>query len=261
VFLRRIPDVPVEMIVQNANPMPWREMFFYPPFFKYVRYNVIVNMALGASAVFWVRYFRAFLHVSESNILYVACFGTVVLASGLFLVGPLIDRAGNKPALTLSGIFLTCHFTGWACVAAGVLPFNDLVLCIQIFTSGLGGALWNLANVRTVMGIVPVMGRPHFLALYSVAGNLTVGAVPLIWGPIMDCLEHWHVSWGPWQWNSYSLLYCTLAFTVMMGLYALRFVAEPITMTWDVFMRELLVKTPSRAISRLIERMRGPFIE
>src|SRR5208282_2535535 len=120
-FLRRVPDVPVEKIIPNDSPMPWRDMFFYPPFLKYVRYNVIINMALGASGVFWVRYFRIFLHVSESNVLFVACFSTIVLASGLFLVTPLIDRAGNKPVLIFSGVLLICHFTGWALVAAGII--------------------------------------------------------------------------------------------------------------------------------------------
>jgi hypothetical protein len=259
-FLRRIPDVPVEKISTNPTPMPWRDMLFYPPFLKYVRYNVVINMALGASGVFWVRYFRNFLFVSEANVLFIACFSTGVLALGLFLVGSLIDRAGNKPALTASGLLFVCHFTGWACVAAGVLPFNKFVLAWQIFTSGLGGALWNLANVRMVMGIVPHMGRPHFLALYSVASNLTVGLVPLAWGPVMDYSNHWHASWGYWQWNSYSAFYVTLALTIAVGLFLLRSVVEPVTMTWDVFMTELLVKTPGRAVSRLIGRMRGPVI-
>jgi MFS family permease len=259
-FLRRIPDVPVEKITSNPVPMPWREMFFYPPFFKYVRYNVVINMALGASGVFWVRYFRIFLDRSESYVLFFAAFSTIAIAAGLFLVGPLIDRAGNKPALTASGVLFVCHFLGWASVAAKIIPFNSVVICMQIFTSGLGGALWNLANVRIVMGIVPHMGRPHFLALYSVASNLTVGLVPLLWGPVMDCLDHWHVAWGFWQWNSYSLFYCTLAFIMGVGLFMLRTVVEPVTMTWDVFMTELLVKTPSRAVSRLIGRLRGPVI-
>ena len=260
IFLRRIPDVPVEKISRNPAPMPWGEMLFYPPFFKYVRYNVIINTALGASSVFWVRYFRTSLQVSESNVLYVACFSTIVLAMGLVLVGPLIDRAGNKPALTVSGLLFVCHFTGWACVAARIIPFNDLVLSIQLFTSGLGGALWNLANIRIVMGIVPAMGRPHFLALYSVASNLTVGLVPLAWGPVMDYLGHWRLAWGWWQWNSYSVFYCTLTLTIGAGLFMLRSVAEPMTMTWDVFMTELLVRTPSRAVSRLIGRLRGPVV-
>jgi hypothetical protein len=44
------------------------------------------------------------------------------------------------------------------------------------------------------------------------------------------------------------------------GLFMLRSVAEPKAMTWDVFMTELLVKTPGRAVSRLIGRLRGSAI-
>jgi MFS family permease len=257
-FLRQIPDVPVEKIVRNPNPIPWLKMLFYPPFLKYLRYNFVINVALGASGVFWVRYFKEFLHVTNANVLYVASMTTIVSATCLFAAGKLIDRAGNKPALAVSGILLALHFTGWGVVGAGILPFNRTVLLIQMLSAGVGGALWSLANVRTVMGIVPEMGRPHFLALYSVTSNVTVGLAPLAWGPVMDYLAHWHVAWGYWQWNCYSLLYMTLAGTIAMGLWALRFVDEPKTMTWNVFMHELLVQTPSRAVSRLIGRLRGP---
>jgi hypothetical protein len=257
-FLKRIPDVPVEKILPNPNPLPWREMFFYPPFFNYIRYNIVINMALGASGVFWVPYFRKFLHLSDSTILLVACAGNIVLAVVLFGIAPMIDRTGNKQVLLLSGIFFVVHFIGWMCVAAGVLPFNLPVLAWQTLTSGCGGALWNLANVRCVMGIVPAMGRPHFLALYSVASSLTVALVPLCWGPIVDGLGHWNVTWGCWNWNCYSLFYGTLALTMVVGLLLLRAVVEPKFMPWDVFMRELLVETPSRAISRLIGRVRSP---
>jgi Na+/melibiose symporter-like transporter len=259
-FLRRIPDVPVEKIKLNTTTPPWKEMFFYPPFFKYIRYNILVNMALGASGAFWVRYFKAFLHVSGSNILYIACGTNIVLVTALFLIMPVIDRTHNKQVLTLSGIMFTLHYAGWGSVAAGFIPFNWTVLIIQAITSGFGTALWNLANVRMVMSIVPVMGRPHFLALYSVAANLTIGLLPLLWGPLMDYLEHWSVSWGGWTWNSYSLLYCTLSLTMIVSLCVLQTIVEPKKMTWDVFMRELLVKTPSRAISRIIGRLRGPGI-
>jgi hypothetical protein len=263
-FLRRIPDVPVEKIGKNKEPRPWKEMLFYPPFFKYLRYNLIINMALGTSAAFWVRYFRSYLHIEPSHVLYIACGSNLVLVAALFLVTPVIDRTNNKQVLTLSGIMFALHFTGWGLVAANILPFRGPlhwpILVVQWITSGVGGALWNLANVRMVMGIVPVMGRPHFLALYSMASNMTIGIVPLLWGPVMDYLEKWNVTWGYWNWNSYSLLYCTLASTMIVGLSVLQTLHEPHKMTWDVFMRELLVKTPSRAVSRVITRFRGPSI-
>jgi MFS family permease len=257
-FLKRIPDVPVEKIITNPNPMPWLEMFFYPPFFHYLRFNVVINMALGGSNVFWVRYFRVFLHVSDSYVLIVAAAGNVVLAITLFLVASVIDRTGNRQILALAGSFFAVHFTGWALVAAGILPFNLPVLLWQTLTSGVGWAFWNISNVRAVMNIVPAMGRPHFLALYSVVSSLTLGLVPLFWGPVLDGLEQWRVNWGPWHWNCYSFFYCTLAATVGVGLFLLRTVAEPVRMTWDVFAHALLVETPSRAVSRLIGRLRSP---
>ena len=118
-FLKRIPDVPVEKIITNPNPMPWREMFFFPPFFHYLRFNVVINMALGGSNVFWVRYFRVFLHVSDSYVLIVAAAGNVVLAITLVLVASVIDRTGNRQILALAGSFFAVHFSGWALVAAG----------------------------------------------------------------------------------------------------------------------------------------------
>jgi MFS family permease len=257
-FLSRIPDVPVEKIAPNANPLPWREMFFYPPFFKYIRYNIVINMALGASGVFWVRFFRSFLHVTNSGTLLNNCASTISLAGAIFLIAPVIDRAGNRQVLFLSGMFFVIHFSGWGLVAAGVLPYSLGVIVWQALTSGCGGALWNLANVRAVMGIVPVMGRPHFLALYSVASSLTIAVIPLLWGPVVDGLEGWHVQWGFWNWNTFSIFYLVLVLTVAAGFILLREVPEPKSLPWNVFMRELLVETPSRAVSRLIGRLRSP---
>ncbi|MCE0523000.1 MAG: MFS transporter [Methylacidiphilales bacterium] len=257
-FLRRIPDVPVEKITPNPAPLPWKDMLFHPPFFRYLRYILVINFAFGISNVFWVRFFRVLLHASDTLTLVNSAITIMVLAIVLFLVAPMIDRTGNKTVLMVSGIGYVVHFLGWASVAAGLLPFNWVIIAWQALTAGFSGALWSLANIRAVMGIVPVMGRPHFLALYSVASNVTLGIAPLLCGPVVDYLGHWHVSWMSWSWNSYSLLYCGLSFTIFVGVCVLRTIDEPHQMTWDVFMTELLVKTPSRAVSRLVGRLRGP---
>jgi hypothetical protein len=52
-----------------------------------------------------------------------------------------------------------------------------------------------------------------------------------------------------------------LTLTMVTGVSVLQTLDEPKKMTWDVFMSELLVKTPSRAVSRLIGRLRGPGIQ
>ena len=102
-FLRLVPDVPVEKSNPNPAPLPWREMFFYPPFQHFMRYTVLVNMVLGASAVFWVRFFRISLRQTDSHILLVGALTTLVMALALWLVSEIIDRTGSRPALTLSG--------------------------------------------------------------------------------------------------------------------------------------------------------------
>jgi MFS family permease len=257
-FLRRVPDVAVEKIVVNPHPMPWREMFFFPPFQRYIRYNAVINVAIGASTVFWVRFFRQSLHLSDSNVLAVGAITTSALAFALLLVSTIIDRTGSRPALTLSGGLFACHFFLWAGVAAGLVRCTWSLIVFQSVVSGLAGALWNLANVRAVIGLIPVMGRAHFLALYSVVANLTTALVPVLWGPILDALEVWQKPWGWWQWNSFSLFYVVLAVNMLVGLVMLQDVEEPEAMNWNTFTQELLVKTPARAVSRVISRLRTP---
>ncbi len=257
-YLHRTPDVPVESVPNNVNPRPWKEMLLYPPFFRYMTYNMVINFASGVGNVFWVPMFRDARGVSQSGVLLAAGGSTVVLAGALFCFGSLIDRVGNKPMLILSGICMMVHYFGWAAINAGIIPFNNASLCWQCFTAGIGVALWNLSNLRMVIGIVPVMGRAHFLALYSVIFNLTFGIAPLMLAPAMDYLVHvnWHRSMGGWSWNPYSTLYILLTSVMLVGLLLLRRIHEPGSMTWDAFMAEL-IKTPTRGVSRLIGRWRG----
>ena len=260
-FLNKVPDVPVEKAMPNPNPMPWRAMFVYPPFQRFLRYNAVINIALGASGVFWVRFFRQTLHKTDSTILLVGAITTAVLALALYMVSSIIDRTGSRPALTLSGGLYVAHFGTWACVAAGIIPATAELIVFQCVISGLAGALFNLANLRAVIAIVPVMGRAHFLALYSVGANLIVALVPLAWGRVIDQLSqaHWQVGWGRWQWNDFSVFYVTLVFTMLGGMALLRGVPESgEPMKWDDFTRELLVNTPGRAVGRVFSRLRGP---
>jgi len=257
-FLRKVPDVAVEKIILNPNPLPWREIFFHPPFQRYIRYNAVINLAIGASGVFWVRFFRESLHVSDSSVLAVGAITTLALAFALLLVSTIIDRTGSRPALTLSGGLFACHFLLWAGTAAGLVRCSWSLIVFQCLLSGLAGALWNLANVRAVVGLVPLMGRAHFLALYSVVSNLAMALIPLVWGPVLDALDQWQKPWGWWHWNSFSLFYIVLAFNMVVGLLLLQKVQEPEAMTWNLFTHELLVKTPARAVSRVISRFRAP---
>ena len=258
-FLRRVPDVPVERVNPNPAPLPWRAMLFYAPFQRFMRYTILVNMALGASTVFWVRFFRVSLHQSDSRILLVSAVTTLVMALALWLVSEIIDRSGSRPALTLSAGLFVVHFGIWCAVAAHLFAGTNEIIFFQAVVAGLATSLFNLANLRAVIGIVPVTGRAHFLALYSVGVNLSLALIPLLWGPVFDSLGAWHFAWGRFQWNSFTIFYLTLAAALALALPMLRGVHEPgEPMDWDDFARELLVNTPARAVSRVVGRFRGP---
>lgn len=253
-FLRKIPDVPVEATPYSSGKVPWREMLFYPPFFKFMVFNVIANSAFAAAGVFWIPMFRDLFHFSSSKSLLLASLSVFVSACSLFAFGKIIDRVGSRPIIALGLIFFALHFIGWACTASGVLPLTMTWLILIQISAGLCGSLYNLGNTRMLMSIVPSMGRSHFFALFSVIVSLVLGIMPVLWGIVLDSLSNWHaVMWG-WEWNKYSFLYVILALTMIVSQYYLHRLDEARAMPTDEFMRELLINTPSRAITRLFFR-------
>lgn len=254
-FLRRIPDAPISEESRNRAPVPWREMIRYQPFIKLMIYNFIYQSVFAAASVFWIPFLRDDFGVTDSQMLEIAAIGNAVGSVSLFIFGKIIDHTGSKPMLALSGIFLTVHFAGWCAVGSLVLPFTFGTILFQQITSGIGASLFQMANTRLVMGTVPAMGRSHFFALFSVANSLTLGFLPIIWGIVLDSLHGWHSLWWLWwDWNNYSLLYWVLSSTCLIGLFYLRKLTEPKAMTTEAFMQELFIKTPGRALTRLLTR-------
>jgi MFS family permease len=139
-------------------------------------------------------------------------------------------------------------------VAARVLPFTSATIFVIQFTAAISISLFNLANTRLVMATVPSMGRSHFFALYTVVTSLVSGIFPIFWGILLDALAGWGVLWSKWQWNQYSVSYGAVTVITVVALVLRNALSEPRAMTTDAFLRELLVETPSRAISRILAR-------
>jgi hypothetical protein len=118
-------------------------------------------------------------------------------------------------------------------------------------TSGLAAALYNLANLRLLMGSVPKMGRSHFFAMLLVINGLLLGTLPVLWGAGLDWLVGWHINWGSWEWNRFTVMYVMLAGIMVTGQFFRRRIPEPQAMSTEAFLQELLVNTTSRALSRL----------
>jgi MFS family permease len=182
-----------------------------------------------------------------------ALWGAVV-AAALWGSGALADRVGSRPLLAVSGGIFIVHLIGWCALAADVLPATLWVIVLIQSTAGLGGALFNLANTRLAMATVPPTGRSHFFAVFTVVNNLVLGVMPVGWGLLIDGLAGWQRRWGLWEWNQYSIGYTAVIVVLAVSQVFRARLAEERAMSTDVFLNELLVKTPSRAITRLLTR-------
>ena len=119
----------------------------------------------------------------------------------------------------------------------------------QQATAGIGLALYNSAHMRLLMGIVPAMGRSHFFALFSVAGSVVAGLAPLGWGLSADALAGFRIGTGV-QLNGFVILYATIALIMIPALILLGRVQEARAASTEELIRELVLETPWRSITR-----------
>ena len=108
-----------------------------------------------------------------------------------------------------------------------------------------------MANVRLAMAIIPVMGRDHFFALFSVVGSLMMGLSPILWGVLIDSLRGLDVAWPGFALNRYSLFFALtgLVFVVTIGL--CQRLEEPKAASMEALLRDILIESPQRVWVRL----------
>jgi MFS family permease len=257
-FLRQIPDVPPPRANGDAGRVPWKEMALFPPFFRLLVYNVIIFGALAGAGVFWVPCLRDEFQLTDTQIL---LFGSLTPTTGvlsLLWLRHVVDRVGSRPVLALANVALGLHFAAWVALTSGLMPLTWWSIVLIQSASGLGLAALNVGNQRLAMSIVPETGRSHFLALFSVVNGLTLGLLPVAWGVALDALAGWRHGWQRFEWNHFSALYGALALIAIIAQVWHTRLTEPRAMTTEEFFRELLVKTPARALSRLLARRPFP---
>ena len=257
-FLARMPDTPVPAQSRSTGPVPWRAMALHPPFYRLLAFNIVVLIALAGSGVCWVPLLRDVHGFQAWQFLAMVALYSAGAALTLWGFGALADRVGSKPLLGASGIIIVLHFILFGAIASGVVaPTLGVIILLQS-SAALGVALLTLPNTRLLMAVAPEMGRSHFFALFSVVTSLTAGIFPVLWGLIVDSLAGWKFRWGIVELNQFSVCYALIIVTYLIAqIYRARLV-EPKAMPTDVFLHELIVKTPSRALSRLFTRR--PFV-
>ena len=247
--MSRIPDAPVAA-EGGFGPLPWRTMLGHVPFAKLLRYNILVFVATSALGVLWVPVLRDLHHQDDAMIALLPVWAAVAQLAALPILGLIIDRSGSRPMLALALATWVAHALLWSALAAGHLPLSWATLAAIQATAGVGGAAFTLANQRLLMAIVPGQGRSHFFALYSVAVALGQGIAPVLWGAGLDLSAGWAA-------NAHAGLYAASAALLLVGLALTSRLEEPRALSTAEFLRELLVRTPRQALSRLAALVEG----
>jgi MFS family permease len=254
-FLNRIPDVPFpEEIRPSKTPVPWREIANYAPFKKLLQMLVAWSVASGGLATFTVAFMKTEAGIPDEKILLVTSMQFLGGLSSLWLIGPRLDRLGSRPILIFSFCVYLLILAGWFGMAGRLLtPGLLLILALQ-FLMGLGAALVSMANTRLAMTIIPVMGRNHFFALYSVIGNLTLGLAPIFWGIFIDALKQLRQTHLGIEWTRYTVFFVAASCAFLVAMTLSQRLHEPKAASFERLLREILIQSPQRVWLRFWPR-------
>lgn len=254
-FIRLVPDVEVgEQVRTSSQPVPWAAMLKYPPFKKLLIFTVVYNWVIGGLAAFVVGFLENIGGFSDGMILGCNMFAFVGAAISVPLVAGLMNRTGTKPILRIA---LVCYFWAvicWLLISSNLLATTPLIVVLIYLILGVAGGLFGIANVRIAMDTMPLMGRNHFFALFTVFTSISLGLAPICWGIFLDAVGHAQFQLGVFQVNRYSLY-----FLMLTGLVALTFVlatplvekkGEPLSLA----LRDAVIYARLRLFNRLLNR-------
>lgn len=211
VFIKNVPDVCGSQQMQDSSePVPWRQILFYPPFFSLLVFNLLFVIVVGSLGVFTVEYLHEFPGFDVAEVLYLSGVSFIGALASLPFVGKILDRRGGKIVLLTTLILFGCVIAGWFLIAAGIIPCKRRVICLLNLVSGAAGASFNVANARIIFATMPQTGRNHFFALFSVISSLGLGAAPVVWGVSLDFIGTYEVLAGPFHWKRHSIYFAAL---------------------------------------------------
>jgi MFS family permease len=194
----------------SSEPVPWRAIIGYQPFFQLMVFNLLFVAVVGSLGVFTVEYLHEFPGFDASQVMYLTGISFLGSLLALTCAGRLIDRFGAKPVLAVSLWIIGLAIGGWFLVAAGVVPCTRRVIAGLNFVAGMAGAAFNVANGRLALGTMPAMGRNHFFALFTVITSLGLGAAPVVWGISLDFLGTFEAVTGAFEWKRHSVYFAVL---------------------------------------------------
>ena len=208
----------------------------------------------GGLQAFTVAFLRTEASLAEGTILLVNSLAYLGGLCSLWFLGSRLDRLGSKPVLNFSFALWLVILLGWTLLAGQVLAARLPVLLGLHVLMGLFASLVQMSNTRLVMAIIPVMGRSHFFALYSVLGSLALGLAPIGWGLMIDAIGGWQAVWLGLGWNRFTVFFTGVAAVLMVTLLLATRLEEPRAVSLEALLKEILIQSPQRILVRLWPR-------
>ena len=254
-FLKRIPDAEIpEEVRASRNRVPWIEMARYRPFAKLLWAVIGAAITYGGMTAFTVAFLKVHAGLAEGRILLITSVSFLGGLSSLGLLGARLDRVGSKPVLKFCFGAWVVVLLGWMGLSGGAFPIGLFAILTLQFAMGLLAALIQMANTRLAMAIIPVMGRNHFFAIYSVVSNVTLGLAPIAWGLLIDLVGTRSPLWLGIEWNRFTVFFAGAALASIGTLLLVRRLEEPQAVSMEELLREILIQTPQRVWLRFWPR-------
>jgi len=246
-FLKRIPDAEMpEEIKTSKTRVPWLAMIQHPPFKKLLVMLFGYSVAYGGMTAFTVAFLKVEAGMPEGEILALTSISFLGGLSSLWFLGSRLDRLGSKPVLTFSFAMWMAVLVGWSSLSGGIWSLKLWLIIALEFLMGLLAALVQMSNTRLAMAIIPVMGRNHFFAIYSVVNNVTLGLAPIAWGLLIDAVGTRSPMWLGLAWNRFTIFFVAAACAYLATLVLARRLDEPEAASMEELLREILIQSPQR---------------
>jgi len=166
------------------------------------------------------------------------------------LMGSRLDRVGSKPVLRLCFAAWLVVLAGWMALSGGLLSAGGfLILSLQL-CMGLLAALVQMSITRLAMEVIPISGRNHFFAIYSVVGNVVLGLAPVGWGLMIDAWGARAPVWLGLAWTRYTFFFGAAALVFFAALVTAQSLEEPRAASMESLLREVLIQSPQRFLER-----------
>jgi MFS family permease len=215
---------------------------------------VSYSVAYGGMTVFTVTFLKTEGGMSEGSTLVITSISFLGGLSSAWFMGSRLDRLGSKPVLTFCHACWLVVLAGWVCLAGGFFPLKLALIMALEFLMGLLAALVQMSNIRLAMAVIPVMGRNHFFAIYSVLGNVTLGLAPVGWGLLIDAVGASSARWAGFSWNRFTVFFAAAGLVYLVTLTLARRLEEPQAASFEELLRELLIQSPQRVWLRFWPR-------